>query len=62
MDLWNLKFEDFGHWTVDCVPFYSIDSFHIVQNWANSLKKSYFRISEKHDQTSINLANAFLTF
>ena len=63
MDLWHLNNMKviLIFWTlnyVDCVPF-SCNTFHIVHNWVNNFKISCTWISEKHDQTSINVANAF---
>ena len=57
MDLWhliNMKVI-LTLWTltyVACGPFSCTDSFHIVHNQANELKKN---LSEKHNETSITL-------
>ena len=52
----------FKFWTlnyVDCVPFLCIDIFQIVHSRTNLLKISSSWISEKNDQTSINLTKVF---
>ena len=47
----------FNTWNI---LFSCIDSFHVVQNRVNQLKKKpYSWICEKHDQTSTDLTNVF---
>ena len=48
LTLWTLNY-------VDCVPFVVLILSLLFTSEPNNLEKSYSRISEKHDQTSINL-------
>ena len=64
MDLWHLNNMKviWTLWTlnyVDCIPSSCIESFHIVNDRANWFKKVLFLNLQKHDQTSINLADVF---